>query len=121
MNSPRQTSTQTVEPVLVELCADGFVRVYGSKSVNVIIINRPRAGTSATEQTVEELIDGAIPFAFKKIYYPGMVRCTGHFRPMDVENVYSHLANAYLFAAVSKDKSVNHRSVVLSALIGGGR
>ncbi|MEQ1905756.1 MAG: hypothetical protein ABL888_16330 [Pirellulaceae bacterium] len=110
-----------MEPVLGEFCDDGFFRIYGSKNVNALTFNRPRAGTVDNEKKIEELIYGALPFAFKKIYCPGMVRCTGHFRPMDVENVLNHLANAYLFAALSKDKSVNHRDVILSALIGGGR
>ncbi len=67
MNAPSQPSTQKVESDLVELSADGFVRVYGSKLVNVLIINRPRAGSSKIDQMIEKLIEGALPFAFKPI------------------------------------------------------
>ncbi len=80
MNAPRQTSIKTVETVLVELYSDGFVRSYASKNVNIIIINRPHAATLEGGMLAEQLIDDILPFNFKAVYFPGMIRATGQLK-----------------------------------------
>ena len=120
MNTFKQTTT--VEPVLVELNSDGFVRVFGSKSVNARVIVRPHVTTQEQGRQVEELIDEILPRSFTTVYFPGMVRAKGQVERITPTQLATRLGLVQLFDCI-KSKPLNRhaRHILLDILSGGGR
>lgn len=51
-----------------------MVRVYGEKHLRVHICERPATDDSELEIMTERWLDNTIPKAFRRVFYPGMVR-----------------------------------------------
>ncbi len=124
MNAPRQTAIKTVEPVLVELYSDGFIRVYASKIVNVVIINRPHAATLEGGRLAEQLIDDILPINFKAVYFPGMIRATGQLKKITPTSIKQRLERIDLLHSLNFSgdgkRSRSIKQTILS-ILGGGR
>lgn len=120
MNTFKQTTT--MEPVVVELYSDGFVRVYGSKQVNARVIVRPHVNTQEQGRQVEELIDTILPKTFTTIYFPGMVRAWGQVERITPTQLAERLGLVQLFDCL-KAKPMNRatRHLLLDILAGGCR
>lgn len=56
--------------VVVELHADGLVKVYGPKHVQVAIMQRPVETAPQLEALVDEYIEVFLPPGFKSVYWP---------------------------------------------------
>lgn len=119
MNAARGSSTS--EPVLVELCSDGFVRVYGRKSIHALVVNRPHASTSKAGILVDELLDEVLPFSHKQIFYPSAIRATGLLRKLTAERLRDILDDVRLIQCFRDPKLQAQTRQILLRAIGGGR
>ena len=120
MNTFKQTTT--MEPVVVELNSDGFVRVFGSKQVNARVIVRPHVTTPTQGRQVEELIDTILPKPFAGVYFPGMIRAKGQVERITPTQLAERLGLVELFDCL-KAKPMNRatRHLLLDILAGGCR
>ena len=81
------------QTILVELHADGLVRVFGDESIQVKIVNRPVASTNKNDIRVEELIDSVLPQRYREVYWPGPnLRAMGNYKPITVMDVAATVA-----------------------------
>lgn len=90
-------NSKSVPPnyALVELYSDGFVRVYGDKSLRCQIFNRPHCNSVELAKRAEELVENALPLPYREIYFPGMVRSTAIHRkikPVDIRTTIGNIA-----------------------------
>jgi len=71
--------------VIVEMCHDGCIKVYGPKNVNVTFVNRPKVSSVDAELKLEELIESSLPIRFAENYYPNALRAQNVFKPQTMQ------------------------------------
>lgn len=122
MDASRQTPAATMEPVVVEIHGDGFVRIFGSKNVWPIAMNRPDAKSTAGELLVDDLITEILPLRHRQVYFPGMIRASCLYRKITPAKLADILAHVDLFHALApgKPRTRSAKQNILTAL-GGGR
>ena len=121
MNKLRQMPTRTTEPVLVALSSDGFCQVYGSKSVSVLIINRPHVTSARAGIIVDNLIDEILPIRFREIFYPSAIRGTGQVTRMTARQLERILLDLQIVESFREPKLRSKTRQLLLRAIGGGR
>ena len=75
------------EPVVVELCSDGAVYVYGTKRVSVRVVVRPHVTAPQGGQSCDDYVELSLPRRHREVYAPGCVRAVGiveTLRPSDI-------------------------------------
>ena len=83
----RHLLTMGREKVVVEMHADGFVRVFGSKRVDAVLINRPEPllGEPPDLSTpIDTLMELDLPEAYRDVYCPRDCRATGVHKPTTI-------------------------------------
>ena len=118
MNNFKQTTT--AEPVMVEVYSDGFIRVYGSKSVMVRVVIRPHVTTVEQGRQVEELIDAILPRPFALVYAPGMVRASGQVERITPTQLAARLGMVQLFDCLKAKPMKRHTKHQLLDILAGG-
>ena len=65
------------EPVVVELCSDGAVFVFGSKRLSVKVVQRPHSTDIRAGVRIDEYVALSLPRLHRHYYAPGRVRGVG--------------------------------------------
>jgi hypothetical protein len=66
--------TPTRQKCLVVLHADGWVEVYGERSLSVKIVQRIAVSAAEDADTADQLIDLALPRGWRNLYWPMKLR-----------------------------------------------
>lgn len=94
------------EKVIVELHADGWVVVYGSKRVDAVIVQRPIAHADVSPQKeafeADKLVEQQMPHAYLENYYPSASRTSGQFRPQTDRQLAAKMAEIDTDLAILK-------------------
>lgn len=117
---PQPPTQPTRATILVEVAADGFIKVYGHKHIQAKIINRPSVATSELGCQVDELIDNALPVRYREIYYPNNIRATGKVKrtkPSDILRI-SHELEILNSIGTPSRYYTDSRSRILAAMEG---
>ena len=69
------------EPVLIVLHGDGYYEVFAERYVDIKVFQLPFLESADGERLAERYLERSVSFRFKDLYFPGMVRATGNFRP----------------------------------------
>ena len=73
---------------VVELWADGMVKVFGPKHLRVKIVNRPHADSGRAEALVDTLVEESLPHSYRQVYWPSYSRGSGTYEALTVEELH---------------------------------
>jgi hypothetical protein len=102
--------------VLIEVASDGFVKVYADKGAQVMMINRPHVTSLKGGVLADQLIDEALPFSWRAVYYPSNVRCAGLPSKLTVEKLAEKVDDQVWWKWLFDKTKYWHKNLVFRAL-----
>lgn len=87
--------------IVVELCANGEVNVYGPRTVHVEVVNRPSVRRESSNSVVDDLINSQLGLRFKEVYWPAMKRAVARWIPM----TFAGTVDMQVFDQALKDRA----------------
>ncbi len=94
---------------LIELYPDGYIKVYGEKSLQIEIVNRPYCISEKGELLAEQLVDSILPEGYREIFWPGMVRKTGILRTITPQQIQRVVGQVFRLNVFSRNSSPRYR------------
>src|SRR5688572_18795041 len=88
--------------VVVELHADGWVKVYGQPHVSVAMIQRPVETTRNVEALVDSYVDVFLPPGFRSVYWPTNLKEQGRVERLTIQELMDRLQYADAQGAMLK-------------------
>lgn len=70
------------QQVVVLLHGDGLVEVFGTRQVEVTVVNVPYVGTIEGQKLSQEYVETTLPMRAKEIFWPNNLRASGIARPL---------------------------------------
>lgn len=98
-------------PVLVVIHSDGYVELYGPRSIDARIAILPDMNSAKGEILAEEYLDLNLPERHRRLHAPGMIRTAKLGRKITAHEIANTVGDLALMRAVDRLKACQHEEV----------